>query len=57
MHRFTSVIKVAKLSISCLEQNLMYFPCGKFAKVFQHTGTLKVRALYQKNIEVYFGGM
>lgn len=45
MHRFTSFIKVATLSISGLEKKLMYFQCKKFAKIFQHTGALKVRAL------------
>lgn len=45
MHRFISFIKVAKLSIPCLEEKLMYFQCKKFGKSFQHTGALKVRGL------------
>lgn len=45
MHKFTSFIKVAKLSISSLEKKLMYFQCKRFAKIFQHTAALKVRAL------------
>lgn len=47
MHRFTSFIKAAKWSISCLEKKLMYFLCKKFAKIFQRAG-----ALYLKNTEV-----
>lgn len=39
------------------ENKLMYFPCKKFTKIFQDTGALKIRALYQKNIEVYFMGI
>lgn len=35
----------------------MYFSSKKFTKIFQHTGALKVKTLYQKNIEVYLMGM
>lgn len=51
MHRFTSFIKVAKPEN--LDKKITRFLCKKFAKSFQCTGALKVRALEQKKIELY----